>query len=98
MKTTIRLIRLQSYPILQQLLLEEALYREYTDNFCIINQQITSPAIVLGLSGILDKLVHIDAVRSDSIHIIRRYSGGGTVYVDTGTVFVSFVMNVLFFF
>jgi lipoate-protein ligase A len=33
---------------------------------------------------------------SDSVPIIRRYSGGGTVVVDNSTVFVTLILNVRF--
>lgn len=49
-------------------------------------------AIVLGISGKVHELVHVDRARAASVPMCRRFSGGGTVVVDTSTVFVSFLL------
>ncbi|HUD01787.1 MAG TPA: lipoate--protein ligase family protein [Rhabdochlamydiaceae bacterium] len=77
--------------IYEQLLLEEHLLREETRNFCLINSG-SSPAIVMGISGKAEALVHLDQL-PESIPILRRFSGGGTVIVDENTVFVTFICN-----
>lgn len=46
-----RLVRLRGLPILQQLHLEERLLRTSSENWCLINDGTTSPAIVMGLCG-----------------------------------------------
>ncbi|KAK8466233.1 hypothetical protein PHAVU_008G037200 [Phaseolus vulgaris] len=48
-----KLIKLRGMPILQQLHLEERLLRTSSDNWCLINDGTNSPAIVMGLSGIM---------------------------------------------
>lgn len=47
----IKLLRLQNVPILRQLLLEEALLRVDSNNWCIVNDGTSVPAIVMGISG-----------------------------------------------
>lgn len=39
------------------------------------------------------ELLEIESVLCDQIPVIRRFSGGGTVVVDPGTVFVTFICN-----
>lgn len=83
---------LRSIPIQNQLEYEEALLRSSTKNVVIINIK-PPPAIVLGISSSLDDAVHTESTKKRNIPIIRRYSGGGTVAVDEGTIFISFIFN-----
>lgn len=46
-----KLVKLRGMPILQQLHLEERLLRTSSDNWCLINDGTSPPAIVMGLSG-----------------------------------------------
>lgn len=86
-----KLIHLKNTPILEQLELEEALLRTREDDWCIINEG--SPrAIIMGISGKHEELVHPSAFEKN-IPVIKRYSGGGTVIVDQNTLFVSFICN-----
>lgn len=75
----------------KQLRLEEQLLREDSRNFCLINTG-SPPAIVMGISGKAEALVHLDQL-PNSIPLLRRFSGGGTVVVDENTVFVTFICN-----
>ncbi len=87
----IHLLHLHNVPIYEQLLLEEALIRTDERNFCLINTG--SPrAIVMGISGKPEELLHMDRVREDQIPVIKRFSGGGTVIVDENTLFISFLI------
>ena len=52
-----KMIRLKGVPILEQLHLEERLLRTSSDNWCLINDGTTSPAIVMGLSGYVFYLI-----------------------------------------
>ncbi|KAK4263708.1 hypothetical protein QN277_029087 [Acacia crassicarpa] len=88
-----KLIRLKGVPILEQLHLEERLLRTSSDNWCLINDGTNSPAIVMGLSGKLSELVEVRSVLQDQVPVIRRFSGGGTVIVDQGTIFVTLICN-----
>lgn len=86
----IHFLHLQSVPIFEQLQLEEALLRLDTNNWCIVNEG--SPrAIVLGVSGKEEELVHLQKAKESSVPLIKRFSGGGTVIVDENTVFVTFI-------
>jgi hypothetical protein len=48
---SMKLVQLKGMSILEQLHLEERLLRTSSDNWCLINDGTTSPAIVMGLSG-----------------------------------------------
>lgn len=81
---------LSQYPIFDQLLLEEALLRSDGRNWCIVN--VGSPtSIVMGISGKKEELIDINRAQRDSIPMIKRFSGGGTVIVDEHTLFMTFI-------
>ena len=52
----------------------------------------SASAIVLGISGKAAELVDLDRARAASVPLCRRFSGGGTVIVDTNTIFVTFLV------
>ncbi|KAM7516770.1 hypothetical protein LguiA_006353 [Lonicera macranthoides] len=87
------LAKFKGIPILQQLHLEEQLLRTSSDNWCIINDGTNTPAIVMGLSGKPSELVEVGPVLRDHVPVIRRFTGGGTVIVDNGTIFVTLICN-----
>eukprot|EP00249_Psilotum_nudum_P016402 c25805_g1_i2 orf=355-768(-) len=89
----IKLLRLQSAPVLQQLMLEERLLRASKENWCILNDGTQPPAIVMGISGKSHALLEVRRVVNDGIPVIKRFSGGGTVIVDAGTVFVTLICS-----
>ncbi|WP_194844155.1 lipoate--protein ligase family protein [Candidatus Clavichlamydia salmonicola] len=81
-----------SCSVKEQLIIEELLLHNSTDNWCIINSE--SPAtIVMGITGIVDTLLFKEPLKKDHIPIIRRFSGGGTVLIEPDTVLVSFIQN-----
>ncbi len=88
----INLIHLQNVPIYKQLQLEEALLRNSSESYCIINEG-SPPAIVMGISGKMDELIHVDKASNMQVPIIKRFSGGGTVVVDENTLFVTFLFQ-----
>jgi len=88
----ISLLNLNATPIYEQLRIEEALLRTETGNYCLINTNAPA-AIVMGISGKPEKLLNLPMIRRDNVPLIKRYSGGGTVYTDEGTLFVSFICN-----
>ncbi|XP_031474398.1 uncharacterized protein LOC116246709 isoform X1 [Nymphaea colorata] len=89
----INLLRFKGKPIFDQLILEEKLLRRSSDNWCIVNDGTDRPTIVSGLSGKLSQLIEVEKVMNEGIPVIRRFSGGGTVIVDNGTIFVTFICN-----
>lgn len=88
----LKLISVKSLPIYEQLLLEERLLRTTTDNWCIFNEE-ASPAIVVGISGVPEELIDFDKAARHNIPVIRRFTGGGTVVVDSNTCFVTMICN-----
>ncbi|XP_042454886.1 putative lipoate-protein ligase A [Zingiber officinale] len=87
------LLRMTAVPILKQLYLEERLLRSSAENWCIISHGTSLPTIVMGISGRPSELVELKPVLRDQIPVIRRFSGGGTVIIDNGTLFVSLICN-----
>lgn len=85
-----KLLRLNSYPIYEQLLLEEALLRSSSENWCIINTG-SPTAIVMGISGKKEELIDCEKAAQQNIPLIKRFSGGGTVLVDENTLFITFI-------
>eukprot|EP00887_Chlorella_sp_A99_P001937 scaffold18.g1937.t1 len=93
MATTVRVLRLRGVPILRQLQLEEALMRADAANWMLVNDGAPDPAIVLGISGKPQELVHVEAAAAAGVPMIKRFTGGGTVVVDADTIFCSLVMH-----
>jgi lipoate-protein ligase A len=86
------IIHTTSLYILDQLWLEEYLLKHSDENYCLINEG-TSPAIVMGISGKAEELIDLSIVKSKTIPIIQRFSGGGTVVVDRNTLFVTYIFQ-----
>ncbi len=86
------IIHLKNVPIFEQLLLEEQLLRSDDRNFCIFNEGSPN-AIVMGISGKVAELVNTEKAKALSCPLIKRYSGGGTVFIDENTLFLSFICN-----
>lgn len=80
-------------PILEQLQLEEALLRSDEGSWCIINWGSRASAIVLGISGKVEQLIDKKKMEEAPLPLIRRCSGGGTVVIDGGTCFISFIFS-----
>ncbi|GAB4813313.1 hypothetical protein N2152v2_000359 [Parachlorella kessleri] len=89
----VRLLRLRGFPILQQLRLEEALLRADAGNWFLINDGTPQPSVVLGISGKPHDLVHLEAAHRARIQLIKRFTGGGTVVVDSDTIFTALIMH-----
>ncbi len=86
------LLYLSHLPILEQLQIEEALLRADNQEWCLINSN-SPPAIILGISAKPEEHLNLPLVRKDGVPIIKRFSGGGTVYIDEETLFVTFIRN-----
>ena len=89
---TLNLLHLSSYPIYEQLQLEEALLRNDTRNWCLINEGST-PAIIMGISGKPEELINQKKIEETPLPVIKRFSGGGTVIVDEDTLFITFIFQ-----
>lgn len=90
MKPLLHVVELTEEPILQQLQWEEALLRADARNWCLLNRG-SPPAIVLGISGQIQQLIHQEKWSQAPVPLIRRFSGGGTVVVDENTLFVTLI-------
>jgi lipoate-protein ligase A len=88
----LHLIVLQNVPIFEQLAIEEAFLRTDHRNICIINSG-SPKAIVMGISGKVDALVDRNVWEASPVPIIKRFSGGGTVFIDPSTVFITWIFN-----
>jgi len=64
-------------------------------DFCfLVSSGVKKPIIAsLIFARKARELLEVKSVLRDKISVIRRFSGGGTVIVDQGTVFVSFICN-----
>src|SRR5687767_508106 len=92
MNYTFHLLRLQNIPIFKQLQIEEALLRADQRNWCVVNEG-SSPAIVMGISGKYDQLVNHNLMLQKPVPLIRRFTGGGTVFIDEHTCFYTLIGN-----
>ena len=72
---------------------EEALFRHSQEDWVIINDGVEQEAIVLGISGKPEELVHELKAQQLRVPLVKRFTGGGTVVVDKNTQFVSFIFN-----
>ncbi len=88
------LLLLQRQTILDQLHIEEALLRADERNWCIIHQNPLD-AIVMGISAKPDQVLDFSKLQQQSVPVIRRFSGGGTVYIDENCLMTSFICNEL---
>ncbi len=88
----LHLLNLENVPIYEQLLLEERLLRIDDRNFCILSHG-SSKSIVMGISGKPHELIDVEKAKTQNIPIIKRFSGGGTVFIDENTLFVTFIFN-----
>ncbi|MBS0654765.1 MAG: lipoate--protein ligase family protein [Verrucomicrobia bacterium] len=90
--TRINLCRLKGLPILEQLKAEEALLRVGSGNWCLINEGAPA-AIVMGISGKTEELIDPTQYQKSPVPVIRRFSGGGTVFIEENTLFVTFLFE-----
>ena len=89
-------LQLRNVPILRMLQLEEALFRTDRRSWFITNEwdsaQPAAEAVVLGISGRPEQMLHVEAAQRSGIPVIKRFTGGGTVVVDSDTLFASFIV------
>ncbi len=83
---------LEGMSIFEQLQLEEALFRADTRSWCLWNRGV-SPAIVLGISSKIEDALHLHVLEQAPVPIYRRFSGGGTVFVDPNTLFITWISD-----
>ncbi|KAL2621244.1 hypothetical protein R1flu_001449 [Riccia fluitans] len=88
-----RILKLRNFPIFDKLKLEELLLRMSADNWCLLNDGTSPQLIVMGISGKPEKLLEVEKVVKDCVPVIKRFSGGETVIVDEGTLFVTLIRS-----
>jgi lipoate---protein ligase len=87
--THINLILFNGLSVFKQLCIEETLLRTSSQNWFLINTNLKD-AIVLGCG--CDEKEHLEFLPKSPC-VIRRFSGGGSVYIDKGTVLCSFIFQ-----
>ncbi len=92
MEKTLYVHEFKNYSIYKQLQIEEALLRCDLENHIIINEG-SPDAIVMGISSKPETVVNFSWPSITKIPVIRRFSGGGCVFVDKNTLFISFIFH-----
>lgn len=88
----LHLIQLKKWSIMDQLRLEEALLRLDQRNWCILNEG-ASQAIVMGISTKPEQVIHYPKLNSAPVPLIKRFTGGGTVFIDENCLLSTFICN-----
>jgi lipoate-protein ligase A len=73
------------------LALEELLLRDRKEEYMILG--INDPSVIIGKHQVAHMEVNTRFVTENGIPVIRRISGGGTVYHDTGNLNFTFIRN-----
>lgn len=73
------------------LAVEEILLKKRSDNYLILS--VNSPSVIIGKHQSPHRETDTRYVHENSIPVIRRISGGGTVYHDPGNLNFSFIAN-----
>lgn len=71
---------------------EEYIYQAYLDDDIFLLWQ-NAPAVVVGSYQNICREVHVEALRRRGIPVVRRISGGGTVYHDLGNVNYTYIIR-----
>ena len=90
--TELNIVILKNCSIFEQLQYEEALLRTNKQNWCLINSG-SPPAIVMGISGKSHELIEQDVYLQNPIPVIRRFSGGGCVFIEETTFFITLILQ-----
>ena len=70
---------------------EEYLFSGFTDDICFL--YINEPSVIVGKHQNAFAEINNEFARKNNIPLIRRLSGGGTVYHDTGNINFCFIVN-----
>eukprot|EP00948_MAST-09A_sp_MAST-9A-sp1_P002375 g2375.t1 len=96
--TTLNVLKLDpnESTVIDMLNIEEKLFRltpSIGGNWVILCPGAVPSSIVMGISARQNELLVKPLVVKDDIPVIKRFTGGGTVFVDENTVFISFILN-----
>ena len=93
-KPILRLVALPRITdIMTKLRLEEALLRHNKENWCLVSAVGGPSTVVVGRNGKPEQLLDVARVKRDGVPVVRRFTGGGTVIVGTGTVVATIISN-----
>lgn len=70
---------------------EEYLLKNFTEDVFMMWQN--RPSVIIGKHQDVSAEVNLDFVQRESIPVARRFSGGGAVYNDLGSVNLTFISN-----
>ena len=70
---------------------EEYLLKETEDDYAFF--YVNSPSLIIGKHQNSYSEINLEYIRSNRIPVIRRISGGGTVWHDMGNLNFSFILN-----
>lgn len=73
------------------LALEEVLFNNFEHNYFLL--YINNPSVICGKHQIPYKECNIELAENNNVAICRRFSGGGTVFHDTGNLNFCFIEN-----
>jgi lipoate---protein ligase len=73
------------------LAIEEILFKGNEDEFLILG--INSPSVIIGKHQSAHREINTRFITENKIPVIRRISGGGTVYHDTGNLNFTFILQ-----
>eukprot|EP00002_Diphylleia_rotans_P000779 TRINITY_DN10409_c0_g1_i1.p1 TRINITY_DN10409_c0_g1~~TRINITY_DN10409_c0_g1_i1.p1 ORF type:complete len:269 (-),score=39.92 TRINITY_DN10409_c0_g1_i1:88-894(-) len=93
MRSTLHVVRLSGADIMRQLRLEEALLRTDTRNVLLLSRNLPARSVVVGIGGRVSQVAHSHHCKADSVPLIRRFTGGGTVLLDSRSWLVSLIAN-----
>jgi len=90
--------------VMRRLALDEAVFRDPLKRSWLVVPELSVPpagadggasdnVVVMGLSGKLDELVHAERARADGVAVLRRFSGGGTVVLNAGSLWFTMVTS-----
>eukprot|EP00697_Spironema_sp_BW2_P016164 gnl/Spiro4/7294_TR3816_c0_g1_i2.p1 gnl/Spiro4/7294_TR3816_c0_g1~~gnl/Spiro4/7294_TR3816_c0_g1_i2.p1 ORF type:complete len:289 (+),score=72.17 gnl/Spiro4/7294_TR3816_c0_g1_i2:104-868(+) len=89
----LRIVRAPLVDTLLRLQAEEAVFRTEKHNYFIIGRAARQATVVLGLSGQPDQVLDVPRVLTARLPVVKRFSGGGHVVVDSNSLLVSFVFG-----
>lgn len=70
---------------------EEYLFKEFNQNIFMVYQN--SPSVIIGKNQNTYAEINYQYIKKNNIYVIRRLSGGGTVYHDLGNLNFIFITN-----
>ncbi|KAH9259378.1 hypothetical protein BASA81_002421 [Batrachochytrium salamandrivorans] len=77
--------------------LDEALFRDPLKRTWLVldgvGERFDRVSVILGISGKIPVLVHEPEARRDGVELLRRFTGGGTVVVDSNAFLISIIGN-----